>query len=101
MLINKEKAQKWIKEFNVACKELNYDYYIFPLASEEFEAILNPELHLTVDKNSDMYVLISDKIVSFFWDEEDVVDWIDDILGEHDKLNKLMNHNIWKDDSDA
>lgn len=74
-----QQMQNIINKFNNICKEKNYDYKVFPLGSEEFEAILNPALDLTVDDSSSMYVLISDNVVSFFWDASDVCYWIDDL----------------------
>ena len=77
--LNEDQMESIVSKFNDICKEKNYDYKIFPLGSEEFEALLNPALNLTVDDSSDMYVLISDNIVSFFWDKSDVCYWIDDL----------------------
>ncbi len=77
--LSEEQMENIVNKFNTVCKEKNYDYKIFSLGSEEFEALLNPALNLTVDDSSDMYVLISDNVVSFFWDKSDVCYWIDDL----------------------
>lgn len=89
VILSEEQMENIVNRFNAICNEKNYDYKIFSLGSEEFEALLNPALNLTVDDSSDMYVLISDNVVSFFWDKSDVCYWIDDLAEDISDFSRL------------